>query len=142
VTELSVAGDDDSHGLAPGFDISVAHPARVYDYWLGGKDHFEPDRVVAEQVIAARPTIIRDIRANRAFLGRVVPTPSWPGMKGSPPGRCPVRSTTPAKLTPIAAVSTITSPGAGSGSGSSVMASTPDRRSLGGSQSGIGAILG
>ncbi|MBO0807318.1 MAG: SAM-dependent methyltransferase [Actinobacteria bacterium] len=51
-------------------DTSVAHPARVYDYWLGGKDNFAADREAAEQVIAARPTIIRDIRANRAFLRR------------------------------------------------------------------------
>ena len=63
-----VTGDEDS----PGFDTSVAHPARVYDYWLGGKDHFEADRIAAEEVIAVRPTIIRDIRANRAFLGRAV----------------------------------------------------------------------
>ena len=72
MTELAVSSDDDPGGLPPEFDISVAHPARVYDYWLGGKDHFEPDRIAAEEVIAARPTIIRDIRANRAFLGRVV----------------------------------------------------------------------
>jgi S-adenosyl methyltransferase len=72
MTELPASGDDDSANLPPGFDISVAHPARVYDYWLGGKDNFEPDRITAEEVIAARPTIIRDIRANRAFLGRVV----------------------------------------------------------------------
>ena len=51
-------------------DTSVAHPARVYDYWLGGKDNFAADREAAEQVIAARPSIIRDIRANRAFLRR------------------------------------------------------------------------
>jgi hypothetical protein len=72
MTELPASGDDDPAGLPLGFDISVAHPARVYDYWLGGKDNFEPDRIAAEEVIAVRPTIIRDIRANRAFLGRVV----------------------------------------------------------------------
>ena len=72
MTDSPVTGDDDLAGLPPGFDTSVAHPARVYDYWLGGKDHFEPDRIVAEQVIAVRPTITRDVRANRAFLGRVV----------------------------------------------------------------------
>jgi S-adenosyl methyltransferase len=72
MTKLPVNGEDDSDGPPPGFDISVAHPARVYDYWLGGKDHFEADRIAAEEVIAVRPTIIRDIRANRAFLGRVV----------------------------------------------------------------------
>jgi hypothetical protein len=72
MAELPVASDDDSPEFPLGFDISVAHPARVYDYWLGGKDHFEPDRIAAQEVIAVRPTIIRDIRANREFLGRVV----------------------------------------------------------------------
>jgi S-adenosyl methyltransferase len=60
------------YSLPPEIDITVAHAARVYDYWLGGKDNFEADRVAAEEVIAVRPTIIRDIRANRAFLGRAV----------------------------------------------------------------------
>jgi S-adenosyl methyltransferase len=50
----------------------VPHPARVYDYWLGGKDNFAADRTAAEAVIAVRPTVVRDIRANRAFLRRVV----------------------------------------------------------------------
>jgi S-adenosyl methyltransferase len=72
MAEPPVTSDDDPAEFPLGFDISVAHPARVYDYWLGGKDHFEPDRIVAEQVIAVRPTIIRDIRANREFLGRAV----------------------------------------------------------------------
>ena len=36
-------------------DTSVAHPARVYDYWLGGKDNFAVDREAAKQVIAANP---------------------------------------------------------------------------------------
>jgi hypothetical protein len=65
-------GDDDSDEVPPSIDITVAHPARVYDYWLGGKDNFAADRIVAEEVIAVRPTILRDIRANRAFLGRAV----------------------------------------------------------------------
>jgi hypothetical protein len=72
VTGIPVGDDDAPRELPFGFDINVAHPARVYDYWLGGKDHFEADRVVGEEVIAVRPTIIRDIRANRAFLGRAV----------------------------------------------------------------------
>jgi len=72
MTGLPRADDDGYQGLPPGFDTSVAHPARVYDYWLGGKDNFEADRKAAEAVIAARPTIIRDIRANREFLGRAV----------------------------------------------------------------------
>jgi SAM-dependent methyltransferase len=72
MAELPVTSDGDPQEFPLGFDISVAHPARVYDYWLGGKDHFEPDRIAAEEVIAVRPTIIRDIRANREFLGRAV----------------------------------------------------------------------
>ena len=55
-----------------GFDISVAHPARIYDYWLGGKDNFEADRIVGEETIAAHPSIRMSARANRAFLARTV----------------------------------------------------------------------
>ena len=55
-----------------GFDARVAHPARVYDYWLGGKDNFEADRIAGEQTIAAYPAIRASARANRAFLARTV----------------------------------------------------------------------
>jgi len=54
------------------FDTSVAHPARIYDYWLGGKDNFAADREAGELVIASRPGLRESVRANRAFLGRVV----------------------------------------------------------------------
>jgi S-adenosyl methyltransferase len=54
------------------FDTSVAHIARVYDYWLGGKDNFAADRAAAEQAIAAWPDIVLSVRASRAFLARVV----------------------------------------------------------------------
>jgi hypothetical protein len=50
----------------------VAHPARVYDYWLGGKDNFEADRIAGEETIAAYPAIRASARANRAFLARSV----------------------------------------------------------------------
>jgi O-methyltransferase involved in polyketide biosynthesis len=53
-------------------DISQAHPARMYDYWLGGKDNFAADREAAKQVIEAMPGIIPGVRAQRAFLGRAV----------------------------------------------------------------------
>jgi hypothetical protein len=53
-------------------DTSVAHPARVYDYWLGGRTNFAADREAAEQVIAVQPGIRAGVRANRAFLGRAV----------------------------------------------------------------------
>jgi hypothetical protein len=54
------------------FDTSVAHMARVYDYWLGGKDNFAADREAGDQAIAANPAILRDVKANRAFLARSV----------------------------------------------------------------------
>jgi hypothetical protein len=56
----------------PGFDPSVPHPARVYAYWLGGKDHYPADRHVAEEVIRYRPQVVAGARANRAFLARIV----------------------------------------------------------------------
>ena len=55
-----------------GFDARVAHPARIYDYWLGGKDNFEADRIAGEETIAAYPAIRASARANRAFLARTV----------------------------------------------------------------------
>lgn len=57
---------------APTFDTSVAHIARVYNYWLGGKDNFAADRAAAEQAIGAFPDIVLSARANRAFLRRSV----------------------------------------------------------------------
>ena len=65
--DAAVSGAD-----RPAFDTSVAHIARVYDYWLGGKDNFAADRAAAEQAIAAWPDIVLSVRANRAFLARVV----------------------------------------------------------------------
>jgi S-adenosyl methyltransferase len=50
----------------------VAHPARVYDYWLGGKDNFPADRDLAELMIQAIPNMRAMAAANRAFLGRAV----------------------------------------------------------------------
>ncbi len=53
-------------------DTGVPHIARVYNYWLGGKDNFAADREAAEQVIATAPQVRPSVRAQRAFLGRVV----------------------------------------------------------------------
>jgi hypothetical protein len=63
---------DEAQAEAAGLDARHAHPARVYNYWLGGKDNFAADREAAEQAIAANPGIVADVRANRAFLVRVV----------------------------------------------------------------------
>jgi S-adenosyl methyltransferase len=62
-------GHDDE---APAFDTSVAHVARVYDYWLGGKDNFAADRAAGDQAINAFPGIVLSARSNRAYLARAV----------------------------------------------------------------------
>ena len=53
-------------------DTSVASPARMYDYYLGGKDNFPADHDAAEKVIAAHPEQRRLVKANRGFLVRAV----------------------------------------------------------------------
>jgi len=50
----------------------VAHPARIYDYYLGGKDNFRADRETAELALAATPSVRDMARQNRAFLRRAV----------------------------------------------------------------------
>ena len=56
----------------PDIDSSVPHIARVYDYWLGGKDNFAADRALGEKTLAAYPNLVFSVRANRAFLARAV----------------------------------------------------------------------
>jgi S-adenosyl methyltransferase len=68
---LTAAGQTASPA-ASRFDPAIAHPARVYAYWLGSKDHFPADRAAAQQVASRRPQVVAGARANRAFLGRVV----------------------------------------------------------------------
>ena len=54
----------------PTIDTSVPHVVRVYDYWLGGKDHFEADREAGDEAIRAYPDMHSSVQANRAFLRR------------------------------------------------------------------------
>ena len=49
-------------------DVSAAHPARVHDYWLGGKGSFAVGRAAAKRVLKARPGIRGNVRASRRFL--------------------------------------------------------------------------
>ncbi|MDX6391711.1 MAG: hypothetical protein QOJ73_2774 [Streptosporangiaceae bacterium] len=53
-------------------DVSVAHPARIYDYVLGGKDNFAADRDAAQAAMAANPHLATAMRENRALMRRVV----------------------------------------------------------------------
>src|ERR1700733_5164437 len=56
----------------PRINAKVPHPARVYDYWLGGKDNFEADRRAAAEAIEIFPKTVESARACRAYLSRVV----------------------------------------------------------------------
>jgi hypothetical protein len=53
-------------------DPSVAHIARVQDYWLGGKDHFEADRLAGDEAAAQLPDVVASVRNTRAFRARTV----------------------------------------------------------------------
>jgi hypothetical protein len=59
-------------GRSAALDTSVAHPARRYNYWLGGKDNFAADRQSGDQIAAAFPDIVTAVQENRRFLRRVV----------------------------------------------------------------------
>ena len=70
---MSTSADEQRAARAlEGLDVSAAHIARVYDYWLGGKDNFAADRAAGEATVAVYPGIRLSARANRAFLARVV----------------------------------------------------------------------
>jgi S-adenosyl methyltransferase len=71
-TEQADGRDNADGGARRVIDTSVAHSARVHDYWLGGKDNFAADRAAGDAVIRAYPGIVASVRANRAFLARVV----------------------------------------------------------------------
>jgi hypothetical protein len=62
----------DWDGLPAGLDPNTPNVARVYDYWLEGKDNFQVDRDFAEKIIAIEPAAPYMARQNRGFLGRVV----------------------------------------------------------------------
>jgi SAM-dependent methyltransferase len=60
------AGPAESTGPHPS-SLTTPHPARIYDYWLGGKDHFAADRMVAAEVDLHWPRAITDAQDNRSF---------------------------------------------------------------------------
>jgi S-adenosyl methyltransferase len=54
------------------FNVKKPNIARVWDYWLGGKDNFAADRELAEKMLEVHPPTARMARENRQFLGRAV----------------------------------------------------------------------
>jgi hypothetical protein len=61
---------DDTSAPAPGIDPTEAHPARRYNYWLGGKDNFAADRASGDELQRHFPKVRLGALANRAFLQR------------------------------------------------------------------------
>jgi hypothetical protein len=70
--EAAEADEPESPLLRTAANPNVPNPARVYDALLGGKDNYAADRVVADKLAAAKPALRPNVRANRAYLGRVV----------------------------------------------------------------------
>jgi hypothetical protein len=63
---------DEAPEARPQHDSSVPHSARVWNYWIGGKDNYEIDRQVGDQVMATYPDIVEIARQSRHFLARAV----------------------------------------------------------------------
>jgi hypothetical protein len=57
---------------SPEINTNIPQTARIWNYWLGGKDNFPVDRQVGDQVLEAFPAIVENARASRAFLARAV----------------------------------------------------------------------
>ncbi|MEU9266970.1 SAM-dependent methyltransferase [Streptomyces sp. NPDC048251] len=62
-------------------DTSRPHPARVYDWWLGGKDNYPVDEELARRILAVDGTVLRGARANRRFMQRAVRTAAEAGIR-------------------------------------------------------------
>jgi hypothetical protein len=58
--------------VPPELNTNVPQTARIWNYWLGGKDNFDVDRQVGDQILQAFPAIVENARASRAFLVRAV----------------------------------------------------------------------
>ena len=66
--------------MTAGFDPATPNMARVYDYWLGGKDHFPADRAEAERLLGIYPPLRDLVRENRAFVTQAV---NWAARQGT-----------------------------------------------------------
>jgi hypothetical protein len=74
VTEEHSSTQDEPEQAIAGtaIDTTVPHSARIWNYWLGGKDNYEVDRLAGDQFSGIYPGIVDIARADRAFLGRVI----------------------------------------------------------------------
>ena len=55
-------------GESPALDTGIPHPARVYDYFLGGNDNYAADREAGDQVIATQPSVLPAVRDRKSVV--------------------------------------------------------------------------
>jgi hypothetical protein len=72
VTDVSSTPGEPDAAAGTGIDTTVSHSARIWDYWLKGKDNYAVDREVGDRIEEMLPDIVRQAREDRLFLGRVV----------------------------------------------------------------------
>ena len=72
----------EEQSVVQGLDTSRPNIARVYDYWLGGKENFVADRELAEKMLSVYPGIAQMYRDNRKFVTRAV---TWAARAGHHP---------------------------------------------------------
>jgi S-adenosyl methyltransferase len=72
MTDLGSGPPGNGDQVPAGIDTTRPSPARMYDYWLGGKDNYAADRQMGDAVIEVFPGILPGVRANRELLGRMV----------------------------------------------------------------------
>ncbi|MGW1780160.1 SAM-dependent methyltransferase [Streptomyces sp. NPDC002143] len=75
-----MTGSEAEQAAAP-IDTTRPHPARVYDWWLGGKDNYPVDEELARRILAVDGTVLRGARANRRFMQRAVRAAAEAGLR-------------------------------------------------------------
>lgn len=80
-TAVRLVSDGASPWRSSTLDVGKAHPARRYNYWLGGKDHFQADRASGDAIAQRFPWVRKAALANRAFLGRAVDAVAQGGVR-------------------------------------------------------------
>ena len=74
-TSSAPGAEDPEETDGGGIDTTVPHSARIWNYWLGGKDNYAVDREAGDQYVKIYPGIVDIARAGRAFLARAVRYP-------------------------------------------------------------------
>jgi hypothetical protein len=72
MTDVSSTPSEPGAAAGTGIDTTVSHSARIWDYWLSGKDNYQVDREVGDRIEEMLPDIVKQAREDRLFLGRVV----------------------------------------------------------------------